>query len=38
MAEIGQKLSWLMYVVQFNMHYVLTIIAGLWIIQCVIFC
>jgi membrane associated rhomboid family serine protease len=37
MAEIGQKLSWLMYVVQFNMHYVLTIIAGLWIIQCINF-
>lgn len=37
MAEIGQKLSWLVAVAQFNMHYVLTIIAVLWAIQCVNF-
>ena len=37
MAEIGQKLSWLVGVAQFNMHYVLTIIAALWVIQCVNF-
>jgi len=37
MAELGQKLSWLVHVAQFNMHYVLTFIAVLWIIQCVNF-
>lgn len=37
MAELGQKLSWLVGVAQFNMHYVLTIIAALWVIQCVNF-
>lgn len=37
MSEIGQKLSWLIGVAQFNMHYVLTIIAALWVIQCVNF-
>lgn len=37
MAELGQKLSWLVSVAQFNMHYVLTIIAALWVIQCVNF-
>lgn len=37
MAELGQKLSLLVGVAQFNMHYVLTLIAALWIIQCVNF-
>ena len=37
MEELGQKLSWLVGVAQFNMHYVLTIIAALWVIQCVNF-
>ena len=33
MAELGQKLMWLVEVAQFNMHYILSIIAVLWIIQ-----
>lgn len=37
MAEIGQKLSWLVSVTQYNLHYVLLILATLWIIQCVNF-
>lgn len=37
MAEIGQKLSWLVSVTQYNLHYVLWILAALWIIQCVNF-
>lgn len=37
MAEIAQKLSWLVQVAQFNMHYVFSAIALLWVIQCVNF-
>ncbi|MCD8524259.1 MAG: rhomboid family intramembrane serine protease [Gammaproteobacteria bacterium] len=37
MAEIGQKLMWLVQVAQFNMHYILSIIAVLWITQVVNF-
>ncbi len=37
MAEFGQKLSWLVQVAQFHMHYVLSILAVLWIIQCINF-
>lgn len=33
MAELGQKLSWLVHVAQLNMHYVLSILAVLWIIH-----
>ena len=37
MAELGQKLSWLVGVAQFNMHYVLSGLAVLWLIQCINF-
>lgn len=37
MGELGQKLSWLVSVIQLNLHYVLVMIGVLWIIQCVNF-
>lgn len=37
MTELGQKLSWLVQVAQFNMHYILIFIAALWLIQVVNF-
>lgn len=33
MIDFGEKLSWLLKISQLNMHYVLIIILGLWLIQ-----
>lgn len=37
MAAVGQKLSWLVMLIQLNLHYVLITIGVLWIIQCINF-
>lgn len=37
MAALGQKLSWLVSVTQYNLHYVFIILAALWVIQCINF-
>ena len=37
MAELGQKLSWLVSVTQFNLHYIFWMFAILWGIQIINF-